>query len=84
MSLILIFRLRVFNSSERGISFHLTFAFPISVVTKLLFNISDFKFPDRVDKIIVLLFFSFLVFGGFFFFYLESERESFRDRERER
>ena len=59
MSLILIFRLRVFNSSERGISFHLTFAFPISVVTKLLFSISDFKLPDRVVKIIVLLPFSF-------------------------
>ena len=59
MSLILIFRLRVFNSSERWISFHLTFEFPISVVTKLLFSISYFKFPDRVVKIIFLLPFSF-------------------------
>ena len=35
------------------------FAFPISVVTRLFSNISDFKFPDRVPKIIFLLFFSF-------------------------
>ena len=59
MSLILILRLSVFNSLDRGISFHLVFASPISVVTKLFPNISDFKFPDRVVKIIFFLPFSF-------------------------
>ena len=58
-SLILIFKFFVFNSSDSGISFHLIFAFPISVVTRLFPNISDFKFPDIVVKIIVLIFFSF-------------------------
>ena len=37
----------------------MVFAFPISVVTRLFLNISDFKLPDRVVKIIVLLPFSF-------------------------
>ena len=55
----MIFKFFVFSSLERGISFHLIFALPISVVTKLFSNISDFKFPDRVVRIIVLLPFSF-------------------------
>jgi len=49
----------VLNSSDKGISFHFVFALPISVVTRLFPNILDFKFPDRVVKIIVLLSFSF-------------------------
>ena len=48
----------VSNSLDRGISFHLVFAIPISVVTRLFSNISDFKLPDGVVKIIVLLSFS--------------------------
>ena len=45
----------MFNSLDKGISFHLVFALPISVVTRLFPNILDFKFPDRVFKIIFLL-----------------------------
>jgi hypothetical protein len=44
---------------ERGISFHSVLPFPISVETSLFPNISDFKSPDCVVKVINDLLFSF-------------------------
>ena len=58
LSKIFISKFFVSNLADKGISFHSILALPISVVTILLSNIFDFKFPFKVVKIISLFFVS--------------------------